>query len=312
MSNEDNYSYIAVGYVDHVPTVSSFVDLQPKSQKRFFRQTQEIFKQILGVLAPHDDVGNLWTLFIKNCSQKSLANDALDKQSQLILSSLAEAYENADHWTVRRQILSIMAKDFTLTTINRFIPGITEYRFHIARRHADLQGKGASVNIHRAPLVRYSDHQVEHFIEFIVSAHICTDLPFGEKELKLSTGETLLIPLTIRNMAPQRIIDQYYSYCDEYYDSSFTRLGKSTLFSILNHCTASTRRSLQGLDSFAADGSTAFDNLIILVDGLLASGKYACIFDRLGRSVDLAALYARALLSNSLIATNQLTFVDVL
>lgn len=152
----------------------------------------------------------------------------------------------------------------------------------MARRHADLQGKGAIINIDRVPSIRYSDHQVEHFIEFMVSAHICTDLPFGEKELKLSTGETLLIPLTIRNMAPQRIVDQYYSYCDEYYDSSFTRLGKSTLFSILNQCTASTRRSLQGLDSFAADGSTAFDNMITLVDSLSASDKDVHTVDGLG------------------------------
>ncbi|CAF5195624.1 unnamed protein product, partial [Rotaria magnacalcarata] len=43
---------------------------------------------------------------------------------------------------------------------------------------------------------------------------------------------------------------------------------QSSLFSMLNECTASTRRSLQGLDSFSAEGSTAFDFLISIVDGL--------------------------------------------
>lgn len=238
-------------------------------------------------MAPNDDADILWELFIKNCEQKFPVDDASSEKTDLILSNIAEAYGNADHWTVRRQILSIMAKDFNFNTISKFIPGITEYRFQMARRHADLEGKGSVVISNRGPSVRYTDFQVEHFIEFIVSAHICTDLPFGEKEIKLSTGETLLIPLTIRNMAPKRIIDQYYTYCSEYYQTSFSPLGKTTLFSILNNCKASTRRSLQGLDSFAADGSTAFDNLTVIIDGLLSSGKNVLLVKKSLRSIKL-------------------------
>ncbi|CAF1460275.1 unnamed protein product, partial [Rotaria sordida] len=136
-------------------------------------------------------------------------------------------------------------------------------------------GKGVVVDDTRTPTIRYEDYQLEHFIEFIVSPHICTDLPFGQKELHLSTGETLLIPLTIRNLAPQRIITQYYNYCKEYYGNTFRPLGQSSLFSILNECTASTRRSLQGLDSFSAEGSTAFDYLMSIVDGLSTLGLTA-------------------------------------
>lgn len=110
-SNEDDYSRPGTGYLDHVPAVSSFVNLQPSSQKRFSRQMQGIFKSILGILVPNDDVDNVWECFIKNCNQKLPLHDGCDKQSQLVLSSLSEAYGNAHHWTVRRQILSIMAKD---------------------------------------------------------------------------------------------------------------------------------------------------------------------------------------------------------
>jgi hypothetical protein len=28
---------------------------------------------------------------------------------------------------------------------------------------------------------RFDDHQIAHFVDFIVSPHVCTDLPFGEK-----------------------------------------------------------------------------------------------------------------------------------
>ena len=69
-------------------------------------------------------------------------------------------------------------------------------------------------------------------------------MPYGEKALHLSTDETLLIGLTIRNLAAQRIIIQYYKYCEEYYGNTFRPVDQSTLFSILNQCTASMHRPL--------------------------------------------------------------------
>jgi hypothetical protein len=198
----------------------------------------------------------------------------LDDNVRLVMTSLAEAYNNASHWTVRRQILSIMARDVPFTTMVMFIPQLTPYRFNMARRHARFLGKGTVFDDTHTPTIRYDDYQLKHFIEFIVSPHICTDMPFGEKELHLSSGETLLIPLTIRNLAPQRIVSQYYAYCHEYYNNTFQPLAQATLFSILNECAASTRKSLQGLDSFSADGSTAFDLLSSIVDSLLSLGMH--------------------------------------
>ncbi|CAF4541313.1 unnamed protein product, partial [Rotaria sp. Silwood2] len=226
-------------------------------------------------MSPNDDTNVIWQTNIENSMQISLTNGNLDKNLRLILTSLAEAYNAASHWTVRQQILSIMANDVTFSTILMFIPNLTEYRYYKARRYAKSAGKGVVVDDTRTPTIRYEDYQLEHFIEFIVSPHICTDLPFGQKELHLSTGETLLIPLTIRNLAPQRIITQYYNYCKEYYGNTFRPLGQSSLFSILNECTASTRRSLQGLDSYSAEGSTAFDFLMSIVDGLSTLGLTA-------------------------------------
>lgn len=161
--------------------------------------------------------------------------------------------------------------------IRMFIPNLSHYRFYMARHHADFQGKGVVIENTRAPTIRYDDYQLAHFIEFIVSLHICTDLPFGEKQLHLSGGETLVIPLTIRNLAPQRIITQYYNYCKEYYDHTFHPLGESTLFSILHGCSASICRSLAGLDSISAEGSTAFYFLMSIIDELLTSDM-TCIY----------------------------------
>jgi len=225
-------------------------------------------------MAANDDIDDIWPEYVHTQRSQSSINTSSDSNLRIILQSLSEAYNNANHWTVRRQILSIMAKDLSLSTIRLFIPNVTEYRFKEARKHADFEGKGAVVDVQRAPTIRYETYQLEHFIEFLTSPHICTDLPFGEKSLQLSSGETLLIPLTIRNLAPQRIVMQYYSYCREYYGDSFKPLGESTLFHILSECTASIRRSLSGLDSFLAEGSSAFDYLTGMVDELSLLGMF--------------------------------------
>jgi hypothetical protein len=256
-----------------VPTTKSFKDLQASSKQRFCRRSEKVLKAVLSTMAPYDRIDDVWQACTKNTKDGCTSLLGLDENLCTVLRGLAEAYNNATHWTVRRQILSIMALDIPLSTIRFFIPELTLYRFKMARRHADFEGKGSTVDDVRTPTIRYDDHQVDHFIEFIVSPHICTDMPFGEKELRLSTGEILKIPLTIRNLAPQRIIDQYYSYCDEYADKTFLPLGQRTLFLILSECTASTRKSLQGLDSFSADGSTAFDSLNVIVDSLSLLGK---------------------------------------
>jgi hypothetical protein len=263
---------IEINFFDKIPRTTSFASLQPSSKQRFCRQSTKVLKTVLGVMSPNDSVDSVWQANVEKWKETSSNYKPLDKDLRLVLTSLAEAYNNAPNWTVRRQILSIMAKDVNLSTIRMFIPDLTLYRFNMARRHADFEGKGAIVHDARQPTIRYEDYQLEHFIEFIISPHICTDLPFGEKQLTLSTGETLIIPLTIRNLAPQHIITQYYNYCQEYYGNTFRPLGQSTLYSILNGCAASIRRSLTGLDSVSAEGSTAFDFLISTIDGLSPLG----------------------------------------
>lgn len=133
-----------------------------------------------------------------------------------------------------------------------------------------LSGRGTVVDKSRAPTVRYTDEQLENFISFILSPHITTDLPFGEKKLKLSTGEIVIAPNTIRNMIPQHIVDQYSSYCAEI---NFKSLGQSVCFEILKSCAASTRKCLSGLDTYFANGSSAFENLSGLCDVLATYGN---------------------------------------
>jgi len=93
--------------------------------------------------------------------------------------------------------------------------------------------------------------------------------------LKLTTGEKIDVPNTIRNTTHSRIIEQYYAFCQETTDGSFKPLGDTTLFEILKHCSASIRKSLAGLDSYSTNGSNAFDILTTVCEELAAFRKYS-------------------------------------
>lgn len=173
-------------------------------------------------------------------------------------------------------------------------PELTDWKIKAARSQAFFQGNSPSVcnniihlrkiilldigrgvlpDVMRNPIQRYTEKQLTHFITFIESPHITTDMPFGERKIKLSDGESIIVPDVIRNIIPSRIISQYYAYCKETIsDDEFQPLGSSSLFAILSKCRASMRKSLAGLDSFSCDGSTAFDQLQSLCDDMVVYG----------------------------------------
>ena len=146
-----------------------------------------------------------------------------------------------------------------LPKIQQWIPGLTKYRYMIARQHVLLHGRGAPVPSHslRTRMV-VPQEKLAHFLDFITSSHIIQDLPFGEKVVSLSTKEVIKIPNVVRNMIPERIVQQYQAYSKE---ENFSPLSRSTLLRVLQVCPASTRKSLQGIDYISSAGAQAFDNL---------------------------------------------------
>ena len=63
-------------------------------------------------------------------------------------------------------------------------------------------------------------------------------------------------------MIQQRIARQYSHHCEE---TNFKPFSKRTMLCVLPECKAFVRKSLQGLDYFAADGARAFEDLNNLV-----------------------------------------------
>ena len=93
---------------------------------------------------------------------------------------------------------------------------------------------------------------------------MCTGLSLGEKVLKLSSGIERFIPNTIRNMGTTRIIDQYLLYCKAMC-SGFEPLGKYSLFTILETCKVSIRKSLQAINYFVAEAGEVFEGITKMI-----------------------------------------------
>ena len=155
-----------------------------------------------------------------------------------------------------------MAGVASFSAISEFIPGLTQYQYTMTNLHRVQYGRSAPVPTEKAPRIRIDLKQLDRFLSFITSPHLVQELPFGEKHLQLSSGEIITIPNVIRTMIPERIVTQYTEYCAKY---NFKPMSRRTMLRILTECSASVRKSLQGLDYFAAKGARAFDELGTIV-----------------------------------------------
>ena len=229
------------------------------TKRRYVDHAADAVTSLLKVLSV-EDANHLW----KALQSSKAVNERLNIDSHSLpserayLEALAESYKIASSWDTRRQILSIIAGVASYKAVCEFIPGLTSYRYSAASLHRLQYGPGAPVPVEQSSRLYIKREQLDHFLGFITSPHLVQDLPFGENVLVLSSGDTVTVPNVIRTMIPQRIVQQYMSFCQE---TNFKPFNEGTMLRVLSACTASTRKSLQGLDYFAADGSKAFEDL---------------------------------------------------
>ena len=243
-----------------------------RTKRRYLRKAQQCISAMLDVLAPENSQ-ELWTELCDChtvCRESQVVVEGRSEKETELLSVFAESYLNAQHWSTRGQILSLMADKLSLKEMREFIPTVTSYRYNIARRHGLLHGRAAPLPNQEKRRMRIEPDKLEHFVSFIMSPHVIQDVPFGEKILKLSTGEIIKTPNVIRTMIPECIVQQYQQYCCE---TNFEPMSKRNLQRVLAVCSSSLRKSLQGLDNFSAQGVEAFDALEKVVDKLVECGK---------------------------------------
>ena len=189
---------------------------------------------------------------------------------ETLMLALAECYDAASSWETRQQTLLIMADKVRYKKIICYIPGLSKYRYTEAKRHYVIHGRRVPVPHVRAPQRDVTKPHIEHFISYICSSHVIQDLPFGERTITLSTQETIKIPNVIRMAIPERLVRQYQAYCEE---SGFQALSRSMLLRNLSNCSASTSKSLHGLDYVSSTGAQAFEELLDVVEKIGDVGK---------------------------------------
>ena len=225
-----------------------------RTRRRHVRKARQAVGAVLEEIAPQQSA-HLWKTLVsfKSLEAQDSPSDTEDGDvDQFLMVAFTECYMNVSTWQARRQILSIVAEELQLRTVRRWIPDLTRYRFTTAREHAIRYGRGVPLEPQVHAKMFVSQTQVDHFLDFITSPRVIQDLPFGERSLTLSTKEVISVPNVVRMLIPESIVRQYLAYSEE---CNFKPLSRRALLNILSVCSASVRKSLQGLDYISSAGA---------------------------------------------------------
>lgn len=114
-----------------------WAEASERTERLYTTKLRQVVNACLDEIVP----GETETL-LSSLVKSGLEESAIDSS---LRECLAECYKNADHWSSRRQILSIMADKVNFKDLQRWIPNLSRYRFNIARHQLLLHGRGVNV-----------------------------------------------------------------------------------------------------------------------------------------------------------------------
>lgn len=234
--------------------------LQYSTKMYYIRQARSALQYVCESIAPSQG-SDLMMEVLENIK----SNDQQPKLKDPHTETIIAAYQKAEDYTTKIQILSIIVGKYTKSELMTFIEGMTIYKIDAARKYASTHGPGQYVTPPKISRVRLSKEKIHHFIEFISTPGYLQVVGFGSKNLKLSSGLTVKVPKMIRTMIASRLITGYETYCKE---NSLIPPSRATLYKIIKSCAASQLQSLHGLDNFVNDGLEGIDTLKRIVSNL--------------------------------------------
>ena len=253
--------------MSEIGCVSSFLlDRWEKTELDSRRQLIDNVADLLGSIfkiIARNDSGSLWSAVKDSIRMKTIMNEKIEEESSIDI--IAEAYNNCDEPAVKEQLLSLVANRMTYEDVEKAIPGITASRYYRAKKHAKMMGAGQLRKRKKLTRERVNPGKLDHLINYMVSPDVVTDVPYGMRSLKLTSGVKIDIPNVVRKTIPEEFFRQYSAFCDQ---TNFERLGRTTILAVLKKCKASTQKSLAGLDYFSSDSSEAFSTLEELIEEL--------------------------------------------
>ena len=269
-------AHISDGRVSPIAsTLNSNWESISSTQKAYYlRKVGRVLAEVLTTIVPDQEEKvlealrcSLDTTLVKK-GNESRACAVKEEVTTDQLSILLWVYHEAESRQTRLQILSMFVKHFSKKELREMIPGLSKWHIDQPRRHAVEEGPGQPVVSVPIKRTRLNPVKTNHFVNFIASANFIQDVAYGTRELKLDSGEKITIANVIRMMVPSRIIKQYISYCQE---TEFKPASERTLYRIIDLCTASKQKLLQGLDDFLKEGVEAFELhecvIIVLEEG---------------------------------------------
>ena len=203
---------------------SQWEDASERTRHRHVRKARQAITAALNEIAPNQ-LHHLWKTIVSKPLEPQNASEEEEDVDNVLMEALMECY--------------------ACCPLLKWIPNLSRYRFTIARKHILAHGRGVPDVSQRRTRMAVPQAKLDHFLDFITSPLIIQDLPFGEKSIKLSSKEVITVPNVVRLMIPESIATQYQTYAEE---CGLTPLSRSTLLRILSVCSASVRKSLQGLD----------------------------------------------------------------
>ncbi|CAC5367937.1 unnamed protein product [Mytilus coruscus] len=242
-----------------------FVESADRTKRYYKRKAGQLISTLLDTIAPVQ--GDILLDAMSN-DKKSTAETS---SSEDITSTIVRLYNESTDTGYKVKILSIIVNKHSKSTLQEMIPGITVYRIDQARQQTLLYGRGSEEDlVHtQQKRQRMDKSKLAHAVNFFTDPSFIQLVACGTRELNLDNGEKLVIPDIVRTTMHSTLVELYLSHCDE---TDSQPLSRSSLFRILNACSASKRSCLKGLDNISAEGSAAFDTCIYIISEIEKMG----------------------------------------
>ena len=209
-------------------------EVATSNEKENCLKTAEMSCRLLcGVIAPNDP-DKLYEALVT----------ATEKQSSHDILTLTTAYKNAPTKNLKIQILSLYVLNYSTEELKKLhepFEKLSDRQIKKARHQAKINGPGVPLKKAISHRVRIDMVKLDHFLTFVDRPYFYQDVAYGQRTLKLESGERLAMPNIIRTVTRSTMIAQYLAFCE---DDGFQPLSRATMYRVLKVREASQRKSL--------------------------------------------------------------------
>ena len=137
---------------------------------------------------------------------------AIEKQSSHDILTLTTAYKNTPTKNLKIQILSLYILNYSTEELKKLhepFEKLSDRQIKKARHQAKINGPGVPLKKAISHRVRIDMVKLDHFLTFVDRPYFYQDVAYGQRTLKLESGERLAMPNNIRTVTRSTMIAQY-------------------------------------------------------------------------------------------------------